>query len=132
VEHPKLSRVIENREFWRRLFWLYFCVLTVALLWPKLTIPPVMERPDLLGHYVTFGLLALLLSLWNPLATRHGVRNAVVTMTASAAYGGATELLQSIPMLKRSAGWDDWIADVLGVLCGLIVYFFVRRWGGTR
>jgi VanZ family protein len=132
VEPPKLARIIENRTLWARLFWLYFCALTIALLWPNMTMPPVGVRPDLLGHYVAFGLLALLICLWNPLGTRNPVWNALATLAAGTAYGGATEMLQSIPVLKRSAGWDDWVADVLGVGCGLVVYFVVRRLGRSR
>lgn len=91
-----------------------------------------MPRPDLVGHYVAFGLFALLLCLWNPLLTPRTGVNLLVAFAAGAAYGGVTELLQAIPILKRSAGWDDWAADVLGVGCGLIAYLVLRKLKASR
>ena len=121
-----------RRPLWRGLFWVYLTALSIALLWPKLTLPPVMPRPDLVGHYVAFGLFALLLCLWNPTLTPRTGVNLLVAFAAGAAYGGVTELLQAIPILKRSAGWDDWAADVLGVVCGLIAYLLLRKLRASR
>lgn len=114
-------------DLWRRLFFVYVLVLTVALLWPNLTVPEVIPRPDLVIHGLTFGLFSLLLCLWNPAGSRQRLRIALLALAAGAAYGGATELLQSIPILKRSAAWDDWGADCFGVLCGLAVYGVIRH-----
>lgn len=132
MKNPSLTQVINSATLWKRVFWVYTTALTIALLWPNMTMPPVMTRPDLLGHYVAFGLLALFMALWNPLATQRTGVNLLTTASISAAYGGATELLQSIPILKRSAGIDDWIADVLGVACGLLAYLAVRRLAPSR
>ena len=125
---PLLART----TLWRRLFWLYFAVLTVFLLWPKLTVPAVVPRPDLIVHGLAFGLFALLLCLWNPTGTPRPFMNALSAFTLGAAYGGLTELLQSIPILKRSAAWDDWAADVFGVCCGLAAYTLARRLAKAR
>ncbi|MDP1660882.1 MAG: VanZ family protein [Phycisphaerales bacterium] len=111
---------------WRWLFWAYWLVLTIALLWPNLTAPEVIPRPDLVVHGVAFGLFSLLLCIWNPAGSARRVHVATLAFVAGIAYGGATELLQSIPALKRSAAWDDWGADVFGVVCGLVVYALIR------
>ena len=127
MESPSLPSTLFPRRTWRWLFLAYVTLLTIGLLWPKLQIPAVMPRPDLVVHYVSFGLFTLLLCLWNPARTpRLGV-NLLVAFAAGAAYGGATELLQAIPILNRSAGWDDWGADVLGVGCGLLAYLAMRK-----
>jgi VanZ family protein len=122
VEPPSVTPIFARTSLWRRLFWLYFAVLTVALLWPALQIPEVVPRPDLIVHGVAFGLFSLLLSLWNPLGLRSPWPVAVLGLAAGAAYGGITEALQMIPILKRTCALDDWLADVFGVACGLAVF----------
>lgn len=121
-----------NGHLWRLLFWSYFVVLTAALLWPKLALPPVVPRPDLVVHCVSFGLFALLLCLWNPVATPRLSRTVLLAFLAGVGYGGATELLQSIPSLHRTAAFDDWGADVLGVICGLLAYWGLKTWCHSR
>lgn len=88
--------------------------------------PEVIPRPDLVVHGVSFGLFSLLLCLWNPAGSTRRVHIALLTLATGSAFGGLTELLQSIPALRRTGAWDDWGADVLGVVCGLVVYVFIR------
>lgn len=128
MKHPGVSRLHGHRPLWRLLFWLYFVVLTTALLWPQLALPPVVPRPDLIVHCVSFGLFALLLCLWNPTKTSRLGTKMVLAFVAGTSYGGMTELLQSIPVLHRTAAIDDWGADVLGVVCGLLAYWGLQRW----
>lgn len=115
-------------DLWRWAFWLYTAVLTAFLLWPRLTLPPVMPRPDLLVHGLAFGLLTLLLCLWNPARSTSPAQTALLAFAVGTVYGGITELLQQVPALKRTGALDDWGADVFGVVCGLLAFGFLRVW----
>jgi len=106
-------------------------LLTVALLWPHLQVPPVIPRPDLVAHCLAFGPFCLLLCLWNPLDSR-GWRVVAFAAALGLAYGAATELLQSIPGLRRSAAVDDWLADAAGVACGVAAFAAVKMWWPSR
>lgn len=98
----------------RAAFALYALALFVATHWPSLTLPAE-GRPDLWIHAGVFAAwTALLIScgfLGPPLSTG----NILGCALAGAAYAGCDELLQAIPALHRTAAWDDWGADVLGV-----------------
>jgi VanZ family protein len=116
-----------RQALWAYAFWVYFTVLSVLLLWPKLELPQVIERPDLWAHGGSFGLFTLLLCLWNPLRVRGPGLTGLMGMAGGVAYGGSTELLQMIPFVKRTAGWDDWAADSFGALCGLIAFMMIYK-----
>jgi VanZ family protein len=132
MKTTSLTALLFNRVVWKRLFWAYFALLTTLLLWPNLKVPAVVERPDLWVHCATFGLFTLLLCLWNPLrAGKWGIAM-LIAAVLGVAYGGATELLQSIPIIKRTAALDDWAADSLGVACGCAVFALVRWWAARR
>lgn len=51
-----------------------------------------------------------------------------------AAFGAFIELSQAIPLIHRDAEWDDWFADMIASLVGLIVAWpfmiLVSRHGG--
>ncbi|MFT3684056.1 MAG: VanZ family protein [Phycisphaerales bacterium] len=126
-----MTSLLLRRTLWKWLFWAYFTVLTLLLLWPRLTLPAVVERPDLWVHCGTFGLFALLLCMWNPRRLQAWWQVVLLTAAAGVAYGGVTELLQSIPVLHRTAALDDWAADSLGVACGTAVFALVR-WRMSR
>ena len=115
-------------DLWRWAFWLYTGVLTGFLLWPRLTLPPVMPRPDLLVHGLAFGLLTLFFCLWNPARHHSPLRTAALAFAFGTAFGGITELLQQIPVLNRTGAWDDWGADVFGVVCGILSFGLLRVW----
>lgn len=121
-----LADLLNNHRLCRRLYWFYSVVLTVALLWPALTVPAVIPRPDLVVHCLTFGLFSLLFCLGNPAELATVTRTVTAAAVVGVIYGGATEWLQSIPILKRTAAVDDWAADCCGVLCGLIAFGVCR------
>lgn len=116
-----------HHVLWGYAFWLYFTVLSVLLLWPNLELPQVVERPDLWAHGGTFGLFTLLLCMWNPFRLQGPGPTGLLGMVGGIVYGGATELLQMIPIVKRTAGWDDWAADSFGTVCGLLAFIMVHR-----
>lgn len=132
MDSPRIDRILSNRPLWRWLFWVYFAALTIALLWPNAKLPNVMPRPDLLVHYLSFGLFALLMCLHNPTGTPRQTTKVILALVVGVAYGGGTELLQSIPVLHRTAAVDDWVADSTGVGCGLLAFGALCWWRRSR
>jgi VanZ family protein len=100
-------------------FVLYALVLFVATHWPNLRIESdVIERPDLLIHLGAFGLWALLLQLTGLLGPPRSPRTALKTFGVGALYAAVDESSQAIPILGRTAVWDDYVANVVGVALG--------------
>jgi len=77
---------------------------------------------------------AISLSVWDKL--NHMIAFFVITFLARAAYpripifrlfvmmaafGAFIELSQALPMIHRDAEWDDWFADMIASLVGLII-----------
>jgi VanZ family protein len=77
---------------------------------------------------------AVSLSAWDKL--NHMIAFFTITFLARAAYsqipvfrlflmmagfGAFIELSQAIPFIHRDAEWDDWFADMIAILVGLIV-----------
>ena len=56
-------------------------------------------------------------------------RAILLTIIISIAYGGLTEIMQeTITVLHRSGDWRDLIADAIGTVLGVLVfYLFFRR-----
>ena len=92
--------------------------LTVAMLWPLEAPPPAPDGSDKLVHLIAFAALAF------PLA-RTGRLGLLPVFIGASAFGGAIELIQ--PTFNRSADLNDWIADTLGVLIGVIFGLVFRR-----
>ena len=93
-------------------------VLTVAMLWPLDQPPPWPEGSDKLVHILAFAALSF------PLARtgRFGLRPVFV---GASIFGGVIELIQ--PTFNRSCDVNDWIADVIGVVHGIICGLIYRR-----
>ena len=85
-------------------------VLTVAMLWPLEAPSPAPEGSDKLVHFMAFAALAF------PLA-RTGRFGLLPVFIGASAFGAIIELIQ--PTFNRSADFNDWIADTLGVLIGI-------------
>ena len=92
--------------------------LTVAMLWPLEAPPPAPEGSDKLVHFVAFAALAF------PLA-RTGRIGLLPVFVGASAYGGAIELIQ--PSFNRSADVNDWVADIVGVIVGILCGLIYRR-----
>ena len=90
-------------------------ILTVSMLWPLEAPPPIPDGRDKLVHLIAFTALSFPLS-------RTGRFGFLPVFVGASAFGGLIELIQ--PSFNRSADFNDWIADVVGVgvgiTCGLI------------
>ena len=90
--------------------------LTVAMLWPLEV--PAPEGSDKLVHFIAFAALAF------PLA-RTGRFGLLPVFIGASAFGGIIELVQ--PSFNRSADFNDWVADVVGVVLGIGFGLLYRR-----
>ncbi len=85
---------------------------------------------DKLVHFVAYAGLATLVTLsWG---TMRSIRagDLVAIGIALIALGAFDEWTQQLPGVNRNADVMDWVADILGVLCGLaLAWGIYRRWG---
>ena len=92
--------------------------LTVAMLWPLEAPTPTPEGSDKVIHLSAFAALAF------PLA-RTGRVGLLPVFLGASAFGGMIELIQ--PSFNRSADMNDWIADIIGVVVGIVCGLMYRR-----
>lgn len=93
-------------------------ILTVAMLWPLDTPPPGPDGSDKVVHIIAFAALSF------PLA-RTGRFGLLPVFVGASAFGGLIELIQ--PTFNRSADMNDWVADVMGVVLGIVCGLMYRR-----
>ena len=93
-------------------------VLTVAMLWPMHQPPLAPDGTDKIVHLIAFAALAF------PLARtdRFGL---IPVFFGASAYGGIIEVIQ--PSFGRSADMQDWVADIAGVVLGIVLALLYRR-----
>ena len=93
-------------------------ILTVAMLWPLEAPPPAPDGSDKVVHLIAFAALSF------PLA-RTGRIGLLPVFVGASAFGGLIELIQ--PTFNRSADMNDWVADILGVVLGILCGLIYRR-----
>jgi len=93
-------------------------ILTVAMLWPLDAPPPAPHGSDKLIHLLAFAALSFPLS-------RTGRFGLLPVFVGASAFGGVIELIQ--PSFNRSTNIYDWIADILGVVIGILFGLMYRR-----
>jgi VanZ family protein len=115
-----MSRVLETHGALSRGTFAVVVLLSVAILFaPGSDVPPSPPGVDKLVHAGLF--LALAVSgRWA------GVRRGALAVLLPL-YAAASELIQAIPALHRDATLGDWLADVVGVLLGLLLWGLVGR-----
>jgi hypothetical protein len=93
---------------------------------PALTLPG-SGRSDLLVHAVFFGLWAALFlaaGFFGPALSR---RNLLAAALIAPAYAAFDEGTQAIPFIRRTAAWDDFFANLLGIAAVLAAAGILRR-----
>lgn len=112
-------------------------LVAAGILWLSLIksvpIPEQMEIPlaDKWGHMLAYLVLALCLA---GDGYRAHMSTRTVYMVASVLpvlYGGLIELVQP-HFPPRTGEWGDWLADIIGVAIGLLVFFLFRLWSERR
>lgn len=93
---------------------------TVLLLIPSYAVPKVLDFYDKAQH----GLMFSVLTIAGLLAHSQRVKSVCLGLCF---YGGLMEVLQSTMTTTRHGDWFDWLADSVGIIVGLGVYLFFRR-----
>lgn len=96
--------------------WISFTILTLAAittlsLWPQEKLPPV-TGTDKTHHIIAYAALMFPIALRKP-------DKWIMFGLIFIAYSGVIELLQ--PYVNRHSDWLDMAANVMGVICGIII-----------
>lgn len=133
----RVRKAIGATRVWRWMFVVYAIALFVATHWPNLKLDvPMVERPDLFVHMTVFGGWCGLfwLSAWVGRAISG--RSVVLSAVIAAAYAGVDEGLQAIPWVHRTAAWDDYGANCLGIVLAAAIaggaVVWCRAGGGSE
>jgi hypothetical protein len=95
-------------------------LISLAVLFaPGSDVPSAPPGVDKLVHGSVFAVLAVT-GRWA------GIRRAVLAALL-VLYGGVSELIQGVPALDRDPAVGDWLADVVGVLLGLLLWAGLQR-----
>ena len=104
---------------------IYWFTLVIATHVPK--VPEIrLEQGDKLVHVAAYAVLALLAAVcWS--AWRSPLRRLdfVWLIAALAAYAAIDEITQT--PFGRQADFHDWLADLVGLACGIVAYAVVSR-----
>ena len=117
-----------------RIFWivaiLFWAALFCATHIPAPRLPPI-PVTDKTAHVVSYGTLALLLSLAvGARGTRSPAEVAMTVLPVMIAYGAIDEWSQ-IPV-GRSCELADWYADVAGAATAVTIVMLMRKWRARR
>jgi len=110
-------------------FAIYALILVTATHWPELKIEAGnIERPDLILHFGAFGLWAALAVASGFFGNRSSTQNYVRTIALGVVYAAIDESSQAIPIIRRTAVWDDYFANCTGILLGATAALALFRW----
>ena len=116
MRHPTLAA---HGALSRGAFAVAVLVSLAVLFAPGDDVPSAPPGVDTLVHLALFALLAVS-GRWA------GVR-ATSLATLLVLYAAVSEVVQGLTPLDRSASVADWVADVVGVLAGLLAWSALRR-----
>jgi membrane associated rhomboid family serine protease len=108
----------------RGVFAVTVLVSLAVLFAPGADVPSAPPGVDKLVHGSLFAALALT-GRWAGMM--RGVLAGLLVL-----YAAASELLQGIPVLQRDPSVGDWVADVVGILVGLLLWDLVSRRRAAR
>ena len=98
-------------------------IVLVVVIWASLKATGnTLAGSDKIAHFMAYGALAGLglISFRRP-------KNKALFMLFCLVLGGTMEILQG-RLPHRVMGWDDMLANALGVLAAIVVYWPLRRW----
>jgi VanZ family protein len=116
--HPA-SPFAEHGALARGAFTVVVLLSLAVLFTPASDVPSAAPGVDKLVHLSLFAALAVT-GRWA------GVRREVLAVLL-VLYAAVSELLQSLDVLSRSTSVADWLADVVGVLVGLLAWDLLSR-----
>lgn len=110
---PELARLFFRRGLWQ----LVFCLVLVAvLLLAWLPMSDVVTGSDKMNHVLAFVVLGLLAQAAWP-------SRRVLVLVGLLALGGLIELVQA--QVGRDASGADWLADAVGLVLALALWFLL-------
>ena len=101
-------------RIWRIIAVFVFSVALIATHWPNLVLGPAAPSDKIL-HAVTFGVMTFL--LWR---TRW-IGSIWILVLTMLAYSAIDERTQSLPWIQRHTSFEDWYADVIGILVACLL-----------
>lgn len=123
---------------WRKalIYWrssIVFCAIAYGCLLrkPIYTLPPI-NNGDKWVHWFAFMALTLTLLLDSRKAKLEKWKMWILATIFPILYGGVIEILQEQYFYPRSGELEDWLADCIGVLVGVCVWFFWQKWYERR
>ena len=114
--HPALT---EHGALSRGVFAVVVLVSLAVLFAPRDDVPSAPPGVDKLVHLLLFAALA---GSGRWAGARAGVLGVLLV-----AYAAVSEVVQGMSALERSASVADWVADVVGVLAGLLAWAWAAR-----
>lgn len=119
--------------FWRKVIGYWKSILIGGLiaygcLWrePSISLPAV-TYADKWVHVLVYMLLTIALLSDSYRAGLGSWRTWLVCVLCSIVYGGFIEILQEQFFYPRTGDWYDWLADVVGVVLGCVIWILVER-----
>lgn len=106
----------------RVVFVVYAVFLATMTHWPNLKVESGLPRTDLWAHTGAFFVWTILLLATGWLGPRLSRKNLARCMPIAVAISGLDELTQGIPGLGRFVTWEDFGANVLGVVLAGVVW----------
>jgi VanZ family protein len=110
----------------RTLAIVYFLLLFLGTHMPSSGMPPVVTVSDKWVHFAGYaGLTVFVLAGWELTIGTLQPKHYFAVWLAGTLYGAFDEVTQT--PVGRSCDVNDWMADVLGILCGLLAYRLGRE-----
>ncbi len=106
---------------------LYWILLFTATHIPlkKGTLP---QGTDVPLHFIAYAGLSFLLTWWLSLKwDKLTLKRLIAVFVGVSLFGVVDELLQGIPILQRQPSVDDWVADSVGALLGILLFLMLQK-----
>ncbi|MBN1951103.1 MAG: VanZ family protein [Bacteroidales bacterium] len=117
-------------KFWKSILWAL--LILIALLIPKNNLPDDnflnIKHLDKLVHACLFAGLQFLVVV-ESFPESLAFRRLVLTVFFCTLYAAGLELVQQLLNLGRSGSWNDFLADLVGIILGLFVFQLTK---GTK
>lgn len=108
-----MIRALLSQPFARALFWLMCLTVLAGALTPQVDSPQLFALADKVVHTFAFAALALV-------GLRAYPRHTLIVCLLLIALGGLIEVVQGYTS-TRSQEWEDFFADILGVVLGALL-----------
>lgn len=116
---------MRNWRFWRLIAW-GICMFIVFIMPVKGVKAPSIPHLDKLVHFGLFLFLSAFAMSWLKNIQKSNLYIALLIVFSLGFYGIAIEWLQG-RFFGRSADFWDWVADVVGVVAGIVLYGILHR-----